>query len=113
MDVSAASPSLRLMLLVKNDSRPTAGSPPATNPRTLTCVGSWARATVSAYGSDRWRIRSVKFFLGRVPLRVDQSRPYQVVLRDRLLTAEVVTLRAAVQMRDRRRAELALAVRRC
>lgn len=110
---SHASPSVRLMFLVKSDASPAALPPSSTGADKAVCVGSWTRATVSAYGADRWRIKSVRFLLRGSALRVDSTSPYHAVLRDRLMRRNETTLRAIVRMRDGRQAELSRTVRLC
>lgn len=107
LPATAAEPTLRLTLLVRND----AASP--TEDPSQRCVSSWARATVSAYRSDRWRIRKVEFVLAGRPLSVDETTPYQRVIRRRDLEKPLVRLVARVQMRDGRRAVLSRSLRRC
>ena len=110
---SRASPAVRLMFLTRTEaSRPALPSDSSRADQAI-CVASWTRATVSAYGADRWRIKTVRFFLGGSTLRLDSTSPYQAVLRDRLLARNQMTLRAIVRMRDGREAELSRTVRRC
>lgn len=104
---AAGEPMLRLTLLVRNDA-----ALPAEDP-SQRCVSSWARATVSALGSDRWRIRKVAFVLAGRPLGADETTPYQRVIRRRDLEKPLVRLVARVEMRDGRRAILSRLLRRC
>lgn len=107
LPAAAGEPMLRLTLLVRNE----AASP--TEDPSQRCVGSWARATVSAFGSDRWRIREVAFILAGRPLGADETTPYQRVIRRRDLEKPLVRLVARVEMRDGRRAVLSRSLRRC
>lgn len=107
LPAAAGEPMLRLTLLVRND----AASP--TEDPSQRCVNSWARATVSAFGSDRWRIRKVAFVLAGRPVSIDETTPYQRVIRRRDLEKPLVRLVARVEMRDGRRAILSRSLRRC
>lgn len=104
---AAGEPMLRLTLLLRNEA-----AVPAEDP-SRRCVISWARATVSAFGSDRWQIRKVVFVLAGRPVGADETTPYQRVIRRRDLEASGVTLVARVEMRDGRRAVLSSLLRRC
>ena len=88
--------------------------PPAgtTTPRRV-CIGSWARATVSALGADRWRIRYVRFVLDGDQVRIDRSSPYQAVLTREHLSRREARLQAFVTMQDGRRELLVRSLRRC
>lgn len=107
LPAAAGEPMLRLTLLVRND----AASP--TEDPSQRCVSSWARATISAFGSDRWRIRKVAFVLAGRPVSVDETTPYQRVIRRSDLQKPLVKLVARVEMRDGRRAILSRILRRC
>ena len=107
LPAASGEPTLRLTLLVR------ANATPPTEDPSQRCVSSWARATVSAFGSDRWRIRKVAFVLAGRPVSVDETTPYQRVIRRRDLGKPLVRLVARVEMRDGRRAVLSRSLRRC
>lgn len=107
LPAAAGEPMLRLTLLVRNDA-----ALPVEDP-SQRCVSSWARATVSAFGSDRWRIRKVAFVLAGGPAGVDATTPYQRVIRRRDLEKPLVRFVARVEMRDGRRAVLSHILRHC
>lgn len=105
---SAAPPTLRLIIVVAIKVKP-----PAPPPSPL-CVASRARATVSAFGIDRWGIRRVQFLLDGRLVSADQTTPYQLLIRRADLAPRAsVELLARVEMRDGRRAELKRILRRC